>query len=358
MSAVTDVQQLAFIPSSHEQESHGPEIGLNRRQPPAAADDVASTSTAPSRRCANREEWQGPCRLWSGKPHHRYLLYSNLRPLGGLGVSLMRVAWALNRAISFDLEPVFVGPLETAHGTGEFGGHMGLTQNPLLEIQDPGAFEDATHQRVPFPEGNSDAWFLKQVNRTSVVYEADAMRAHMLHDWGIPVLMPNSNARICRYARQALRNIYWSAPQTRGRCHAFLPEGHHASAGAFEPEDSGYSSERKRPWVVAVHVRRGDIIKFRRGFRSIPHSYFSAAVKSVIRGIAASTPAAHVSVLVFSEGPDTMEGLQLPDEHGNPVTWDIQHEACLDFGLNCSQVRGITRIRGRPTRIVTLTAAN
>ena len=115
---------------------------------------------------------------------------------------------------------------------------------------------------------------------------------------------------------------------------------------AVVPGATGYRSGRTRPWVIAVHVRRGDIILFRHGFRNIPHKYFSAAVNSILWGIAVTDPAAHVSVLVFSEGPDTLDGLQLQDEHEKTLTWDIEHDSCLDIGLNCSQVRGMTPMSG------------
>lgn len=81
------------------------------------------------------------------------------------------------------------------------------------------------------------------------------------------------------------------------------------------------------------------MVHFHHGARSIPQSYFSAAVRSVLRGIAAADPAAQVSVLVFSEGPSSMDGLQLADENGEVITWDIERESCLDIGLQCSQVR-------------------
>lgn len=330
-------------PSRHKREP--PQLQINiADQLPEAAQYVPTNATFPSPRCAHREEWQGACRLWSGKTHNRYLVFNHLRAKEGIGANLMRVAWGLNRAISFDLEPVFVGPLLAGHGTGEFGDWMGLTNNPLMVIQDPEAFERATNQSVPFPEGDHDGWFREQENRTFVIYKADAMSVHKIKDWGKTVPKPNSDTRVCLYVRQALRTIYWSVPQKRGRCHAFMTEGHHAPPESVVSEATGYQPERKRPWVLAVHVRRGDMIQFHNGARSIPHRYFSAAVNSVLRGIAIIDPAAHVSVLVFSEGPTALKGLQLPDEHGNAVTWDIGHESCLDIGLNCSQVRDRTTL--------------
>lgn len=347
--ALADEQRVGFS-INRDKESENLENTIHDQHPLAEADGARFHTMFPSPRCANREERQEGCRLWSGKTHHRYLVFKDLRPRGGVGVSLMRVAWALNRAISFDLEPVFVGPLLTAHGVGDFGDWMGLTHNPMLEIQDPGAFQRATHESVPFPQGDGDAWFREQENRTSVVYEADAMKANMLHDWGIPVSIPSSDASLCLYARYALRDIYWGARQIRGRCAGFLPEDHLAPPQVVLSRARQDQPQRNRSWVVAVHVRRGDIIHFRSGFRSIPHSYFSAAVRAVLQGIAVSDPAATVSVLVFSEGPNTMKRLQLPDEHGKPFTWDIERESCVDVGLTCSQVRGIKAQGGATTR--------
>ena len=342
---LTDEQQQIVNASSHEHETRHFEFDIGDRQQPAAAEDAPSDATAPSPRCANREEWQGPCRLWSGKAHNRYILFKHWRQRGGLGTTLMRISWLLDRAISFDLEPVFVGPLRTAHDAADIGDWMGLTNNPLLSIQDPEGFERATRLNVPCPEGDGDAWFRQQENRTSVAYEADAMNVQMMRNWGKPVSAPSSDPRLCRYVRQALRDIYWTAPQTRGRCHAFIAEDLRP-VEAVVPGATGYRSGRTRPWVIAVHVRRGDIIHFRHGFRNIPHKYFSAAVNSILWGIAVTDPAAHVSVLVFSEGPDTLDGLQLQDEHEKTLTWDIEHDSCLDIGLNCSQVRGMTPMSG------------
>lgn len=335
---MTDEQPEVATPSSHQHTSHQLEFHMADGHPRAAAEN----GTVPSPRCANREEWQ-KCRLWSGKTHKRYLVLYNLTPREGVGASLMRVGWALNRALSFDLEPVFVGPLLASHGTGNFGDWMGLTHNPLLAVQDSEAFERATQVEVPFPEGNGDPWFREQENRTSVVYRADAMKLGKIKDWGIPVLNLSSDPGACPYVRQTLRNIYWNAPAKRGRCHSFLPDDHPAPADAVVPgETTTYQPGRKRPWVLAVHVRRGDIIHFRGGFRDIPHRYFQAAVTSVLRGIAAIDPAAHVSVLVFSEGPKRMTGFQLPDEHNRAISWNIERESCLNTGLNCSQVRSMT----------------
>ena len=327
-----------FTPSPYQKKSVHIQLDAADRPPPVAAQDAPSNENVPSARCARREEWQGTCRLWSGKPHNRYLVFDRVESREGIGANLARIAWVLRRAISFDLEPVIIGPLLAGHGAGDFGDWMGLTNNPLLMVQDPVAFRTATLQSVPFPDANGDAWFLEQDNRTSVVYEPDPMKVDKLKDWGIPVSPPSSDARVCQYARQSLRNIYWSVPQNRGRCHGLLPDMHGSPLKAVGSASPGDELQLGRPWVVAVHVRRGDTITFRDGVRSLPHTYYQATVYSVLRAIAATEPAARISVLVFSEGPDTLTGLQLVDEHGDSVTWNIEEESCLELGLTCSQV--------------------
>ena len=347
-------------PPSTAQTAPRLEVGVAERQPPLAAEAAMAAegrgsppgdAEFPSPRCAKREEWKDPCRIWSGKPHHRYLVFDEMNSDEGIGASLNRVAWALDHAMAFDLEPVINGPLLATHGTGDFGDWVGLTHNPLLAIQDPAAFQRAKNQTVPFPQGHRVAYWSRRQHRTSVVYTADPMKVEKVDGWGIPVFPPSSDARVCKYVRQAMRDIYWSVPQHRGRCRGLLPEDHYTPPVLPEyhntPREavvdavdstSGSRWERTRPWVVAVHVRRGDILRYRPEKRSVPHSYFQATVTSVLRAIAASDPETHVSVLVFSEGPKRLKGLQLFDENGKPVTWDIQHESCLDIGIHCSQV--------------------
>lgn len=282
------------------------------------------------------------CRLWSGRSHHRYLKMDGWsygrRSHEGLGSSLLWVKWALDRAISFDLEPIFIGPLLAGHALGDFGDFMGLTHNSLLKIQDPEAFARATPQVVPFPEGLGDDWFHREYNRSSVVYEVNVTdisvpQATAQKGWGSLVLPPSPNSGVCRYSYQVLRDIYWSAPRNQGRCRIFLRDGHGVLPAYQQPDG-------RRSWVLAVHVRRGDVVTI--GARPTPHKVMAAAVASVLRSIAATNPAAYVSVLVFSQGnPSHMNELQLPDEHGQAVTWDISRESCLDVGLDCSQVRYI-----------------
>lgn len=299
---------------------------------------VDAAGAPPSARCVDREEWQGECLMWSGKPRNRYLEFKHLHSGEGIGANMMRIAWALDRAITFDLEPVFLGTFRVGHGTGDIGRWVGLTHNSLLAVRDPAGYRNASSETVPFPEGNKDDWFRAQENRTSVVYKAMPTGVKKIHDWGFPVSHPNPDPQVCTYTRQALRNIYWNAPPTRGRCISLLPDDTSLPPWSTASATTRSRHGGKRPWVIAVHVRRGDIIKFRRGVRSIPQTYFSAALDSVLRAIAVIDPAAHVSVLVFSEGPDTLEGLQLDDEHGSPVTWDIRSESCVDVGLTCNQV--------------------
>lgn len=343
--------------STRKKDSQQLEVDIAETPPPVAAPDPLSNATFPSARCAKREEWQGTCRLWSGEPHNRYLEFGKIESREGIGANLGRIAWALRHVISFDLEPVITGPLIAGHGTGEFGDWMGLTHNPMLTIQDQAAFKRATHQSVPFPDGNNDDWFLEQENRTSVVFSANPMKVLKMTDWSSPVSPPSSDPQVCRYMRQALRNIYWSVPQNRGRCDGLLPDGHYTPPETGVSPPPGHDEKNNRPWVVAIHVRRGDIITFRNGSRSLSHKYYQATATSVLRGIADTNPTAHVSVLVFSEGPDTLKGLQLVDEHGEVVTWNIVEESCLDIGLICSQVRDVYLWAASRHNIV-LTAGN
>lgn len=318
-----------------------PEVDVGETAQPVTQTEVEF----PSPRCQKREEWQGMCRVWSGRSHHRYLELGGWsggrRSREGIGSSLRWVKWSLDRAISFDVEPIFIGPLIAGHGMGDFGNTMGITNNPLLTIHDPEAFASAVRERVPFPEGLDDAWFREQDNITSVVFEVDVRKipvpqATKQGDWGMPASPPNPNSRVCRYARQVFRDMYWSAPREHGRCRAFLPDDHNLT-----PERNGSRAmmhqQRKRSWVLAVHVRRGDVVGI--GKRVTPHSFFSTAVKGALRGIAATDPAAHVFVLVFSQASSKLSELQLPDEHGKAITWDIERESCHDIGLSCSQVK-------------------
>ena len=336
------------------------ESGPADGQPPAAPEAAAATpaqgppsgnATIPSPGCAKREEWHGPCQIWSGKPHHRYLAINGMPAYDGIGGSLTRAGWLLGCAMSFDLEPVFSGPLLATHGQGDVGDWAGLTHNPLLTIQDPKAFKKATNQSVPLTERHmGSSWFRKHENQTSVVYTPDTIKTSK-SSWGVKISPPNSDPRVCKYAHQAMRNIYWSVPQNRGRCRCLLPEDYHTPPVLPEDHDtppepvvdvsvstSRNRQDRKRPWVIAVHVRRGDVFTHFHGKRTLPHAYFQATVTAVLRAIAVVDPEAHVSVLVFSEGPETLAGLQIIDENKEPVTWDVQHESCSDIGIHCSQV--------------------
>ena len=312
-------------------------------------EEVPRIESVPSTRCASREEWQDECFLWSGEPHNRYVEFANLLPKEGLGANLLRVHWALNRALLFDLQPVFIGPFLASHGTGDFGDWMGLTNNPILAVRDHDGFKNASRQEVPFPEGNGDDWFRDRRNQTSVVFVTNPMKVQKIKDWGVPVATAPSDSRVCQYARQALRGIFWSVPGMRNRCDAFFAEKpdflarneNHVSensSGKLHIEVQGSGPEMKRrPWIVALHIRRGDMIKFRNGVRNVPHAYFVATAKAVLRGIAEVNPEARASILIFSEGPKKLEENQLMDEMGKVVTWNILPD-CEAMGLRCTQV--------------------
>lgn len=331
------------------------EVGKPSGLTPAREADIVTEESIhnaqyPSSRCANREEWRGTCVSWSGKPHNRYLEVREIPPIEGIGANLMRVAWALNRAMSLDLEPVFIGPFLAAHGVGDFGEWFGLTSNTTLATCDGDGFRAARRQDVPFPEGNDDSWFRERINATSVIYVPDMSRVKKIVDWGAPVSPPPSDPGVCLYVRQVLRDLFWSAPIRRDRCGSMLPQEDDfppsvkANRTTDEPSvrwniDYDQPQRGTRPWVIAVHVRRGDMIRFRGGIRSIPHTYFVEAVRSVLRAIFETDNEARVSIFVFSEGPRNMPKQQLYDENGTGVTWDIPNGSCRDIGLRCVQVR-------------------
>lgn len=294
--------------------------------PRADAALVVGGSTSPSPRCARREEWRGPCYAWSGASHNRYLRILPLKPREGMGANLMRVASMLNRAILFDLEPIFVGPLVAGHDVGDFGPWIGLVDNPAMAVRDPAGYERAVVQHVPESVQSDYTWLHERQQDTSVIFEIDPNAARKIKDWGIPVSPLPSDPHVCSYVAQALRGAFWSVPSQRSRCRPYLSESRDQTGGG-------------RPWVIAVHVRRGDMIRFRGGARSMPHAYFVAAVRSVLLGIAASAPGTQVTLLIFTESRMTLGENQLLQEDGKVVTWDIARESCEEIGLNCSQVK-------------------
>lgn len=122
----------------------------------------------------------------------------------------------------FDLEVEFVGPFLATHGTGDFGQWFGLTENPLLAVRDPEAYQHAQTQEVPFPEGYGFEWFYSQRNRTSVVYTFDSAKLNRMKTWARPVSPPPASPGVCRYVRQILRDIFWSRPGERDRCRSLF----------------------------------------------------------------------------------------------------------------------------------------
>lgn len=293
--------------------------------------------------CANREEWRGQSSVWSGEHHNRYIKLTRLAPTEGIGASLLRVAWVLHRAIAFDLEPVFDGPFFACHGTGNFGEWVGFKTNTFVEINDPTGFQDVDTQDVPLPAAEESSWFFSQMNRTSVLFVPNIMHVKKAKEWGVPVSPPPSNARVCPSPGCALRSIFWSIPKWRHRCHAALEKKWQPEEGSGQDPfvDREAPNLERRPWVVGVHVRRGDMISFRRGVRSVPHAYFVAVLNSVLSGISAVDPGARVTILVFSEGPSGLSKEQkIVDEHGSAVVWNIVNDSCEPLGLRCIQVSG------------------
>lgn len=230
---------------------------------------------------------------------------------------------------------MIIGPLLAGHGTGEFGDWMGLTNNPILAVRDIHGFNKTERQDVPFPEGDGEAWFRERRNETSVIYVVNPMSVKKIKDWGVPVATTPSDPHVCKYARQVLRNLYWSVPKNRNRCGEML-------AGEVEFIDQTLNAGPRytqRPWVVAFHIRRGDMIKFRKGVRSVPHAYFNATARAVLRGIASVDPEVNVFFLIFSEKQKgkSLEGNQVLDEKGRVVNWNILPD-CESLGLRCTQV--------------------
>lgn len=104
---------------------------------------------------------------------------------------------------------------------------------------------------------------------------------------------------------------------------------------------SGLGSDvGERPWVVAVHVRRGDVITLHDGDMAIPHQFTVASLRAVLKAIASVSPRTRpVTIAVFSEGVDINDdqGLQLVNEDGHPISWDIPKELYAGLGLICHQ---------------------
>lgn len=315
----------------------------------------------PSAQCAGREEWRSPCRLWSGEAHHRYFLLNEMKPREGIGGQLMRVCWALNRAVEFDLEPVFLGPFIAGHGVGDFAKWIGLTHNPMIQIEDPSGFQEASRVKIPLPFADGEeelAWFRSQRNRTSVVYVPDFMEVYFPTKImpGVPVFPPPTDKRLCPSVRHFLRAAFWSVPEKRTHCMSMLPRngdpglrgtgvgGDGTLVGGvpvYSSAADGVESPRHRPWVVGVHVRRGDMVHHLDGIYNIPHVYYVATVRSVLRSISVVDPNTTVSVLVFSEGGGQEDKNQVPDERNRPVGWDIERESCRELGIRCTQVSGL-----------------
>eukprot|EP00899_Mesostigma_viride_P029221 jgi/Mesvir1/9484/Mv08667-RA.1 len=255
-----------------------------------------------------------------------------------------------------------------------------------------------------------------EMTRQRVVYYPAAAliwpeRQHarnIIDDWGKPstrALPPDGS--YCATPGHALYSLYWSvAPSVHRRgCQPFLSKvpalgmsqmGRDASIRARrysqqEPRQTGLQGGGMQrgdtkevgqmpvdAFTIGVHIRRGDVTRSRRRFRSLPHAYFVEATGAVLRALAgglggqvemargvtssqqrkgqhADRAALQgrglwsrrkggrwsttqrirnqpIAVLVVSEGG------QLVDEYGKPIAWDVARELCAPLGLDCVQI--------------------
>lgn len=210
-----------------------------------------TTPTLPSERCELREEWQGTCLLWSGRPRDRYLLAGKIDPKNGVGAGLRLIGSAINMALSFDLVLVLRGPFFAAHGVGDWGDWFGLVGNDastLLERGNPEKHLAATPEKLTRENNNAD-WLLSQENRTSVLFVPDMMRVGYL-DWGAPATPSPGryDNRVCPYARQVLRQLYWGRERKREGCQSFLGDTSALGTRTSSYEGTNYSTPSRPLW--------------------------------------------------------------------------------------------------------------
>lgn len=192
---------------------------------------VAAGPILPSERCERREEWQQTCLMWSGRSRDRYLTVGQIDPNDGVGASLRLIGTAIDMALSFDLELDLTGPFLASHGVGDWGAWFGLVGNytsTILDLRNPEGYLGATTEGLKPHMHGREEWLLSQENRTSVSFVPNMMKIGVI-DWGAPATPGPSryDNRVCTYARQVLRQIYWGRKKERDRCHSFLP-GHPA----------------------------------------------------------------------------------------------------------------------------------
>lgn len=290
----------------------------------------------PSFRCSNRDEWKSECKWWSDTSSARYVEVTKLSG-EGIGSNLWKIAKVYQRAIDFNLIPVLVGPFVVGHGAGDIGDWAGFTGNSAVEPTDSVGLQRAQEHRVPLPDENVDSWLLQQINLTALIYVPDMTKLDLPGTWGGPWAPPMAH---CSYAWEALRSIFWGVPHKRDRCKSIVLRNKAPFDKIQHIQLFTTGSESKaRPWVIGVHVRRGDIIMRKTHHTIFPHTYFVAAIRSVLVGIMASDPEARIIIFIFSEGPQDLEEKNIIlDENATPVEWNIPRDECQALNLRCTQV--------------------
>ena len=260
-------------------------------------------------KCPKKEE----CILRTDNPRNRYMEINRMVSPEGIGASLDRVAYIIYQAIAYDVEPIINGPILASHGTGHFGDWWGLTNNSYFNIvKNISAYNNSEKHIL-----NNTKEF-KWNNKTDIVYvlPVDATKVEKKLDW-ISHIHPE-DSRVCKNILKIMSFAFWSVH--RARCNNFL---------TIKPSE-------KRPWVVAVHVRRGDILLNHLRGRIIPHAWFEKVVSSVLVSILSIDPDAHVNMLVFSEGNLNESENEIYTEWKEIITWDIVSQ-CDSIGLVCTQ---------------------
>lgn len=261
-------------------------------------------------KCPKKEE----CILRTDNPRNRYMEINQMVSREGIGASLDRVAYVIHQAIAYGVEPVINGPILASHGSGNFGDWWGLTNNSYLNIVNNISSYNNAEKHI-LKNTNEFKWD----NKRDIVYvlPKDARKVEKKLDWISNVHPQPKDSRVCNNILKVMSFVFWSVHRTR--CNQFL---------TIKPSE-------KHPWVVAVHVRRGDILALGSG-RIIPHVWFEQVVSSVLVSILSIDPDAHVHILVFSEGDLNESENEIYTELNEIITWDIVSQ-CDSIGLVCTQ---------------------
>ena len=255
----------------------------------------------------------------------------------------------IDMAMRLHLHPVFNGAI-AGHGLGDFSEWLGLASSPLLRrysdvvgmrdiawhnVSDtkpmeyfaarggyarPGAVVDS-------PDG-VDVWQPNQAFQ----HTAGMARQIMLKGWGyLSPRGPLADANTCTFARQVVRQVFWSVPKPRSRCVPVLNE--HLCNVTTQRTEPACAAAVEWDWTIGVHVRRGDAVALGKPYRMEPLGFYVATTAAVLRAIAELQPNARVLVMVFSEGVDGV----MVDVLGRPIMWHSL-PACDEYGLRCTLV--------------------